>query len=57
MFEQPYGLHDTIKADGGSSWASLDVACQVFVGRRVDAEPGANQIADGFSLKLADVMR
>ena len=57
MFEQPYRLHDAIKADGRRSRASPDIARQVFVGRRVDAKPGANQITDGFGLKLANGMR
>ena len=57
LFEKPYRLHDPIKADGRRSGASPDIACQVFVGRCVDAKPGANQITDGFSLKLANGVR
>jgi hypothetical protein len=57
LFEQPYRLHDAIKADGGRSKASPDMASEVFVGRCVDAKPGANQMTDGFGLKLTNVMR
>ena len=56
-FEKPYGLHDPIKANRGSSRASPHIASQVFVGRCVDAEPRANQIIDGFGLKLANGKR
>jgi hypothetical protein len=56
LFEQPNRFHDSIKADGGSSRASPDIGSEVFVGRRVDAEPGANKITDGLSLKLTNVM-
>jgi hypothetical protein len=57
LFEQPYRLHDPIKADRGSSRASPDIASQVFVGRCVDAKSSANQITDGFGLKLANGKR
>jgi hypothetical protein len=57
LFEKPHRLHDPIKADRRSSGASADIASQVLVGRRVDAKPGANQITDGFGLKLANGMR
>src|SRR5258705_10397278 len=50
VFDQPYRFHDPIKADRGRSRASPDVGSEVFIGRCVDAEPGANQITDGFSL-------
>ena len=57
LFEQPNGLHDSIKADGRRSGASPDIASQVLVGRSVDAQPGANQITDGFGLELANDVR
>jgi hypothetical protein len=57
LFEKPYRLHDPIKADGRRSGASPDIAGQVLVRRSVDAQPGADQITDRFSLKLANGVR
>jgi hypothetical protein len=57
LFEQQYRPHDSVKANRGSSRASPDIASQVFVGRCAYAKPCANQITDGFGLKLANGMR
>jgi len=57
LFEQPGRLQDPVKVNGRRNRAFSDIGSEIFVGRCVDAEPGANQIADGFSLKLANGMR
>jgi hypothetical protein len=47
---------DVVKPERRRSRASPDKSSEVFVGRRVDAEPGANRVTDGLSLKLTNVM-
>jgi hypothetical protein len=57
LFEQPYRFHDAIKADRGCGGTFPDIRGEVLIGGRVDAESGANQIADRFGLKLTNVVR
>src|ERR1700686_2081745 len=54
LFEQPYGFHHAMKADRGCDRELPYIPSEVFIRGGVDAEPGANQIADRFRLKLTN---
>ncbi len=53
VFRRPK-LARPICSSNHSAFMTRSRASQVFVGRRVDAEPSANQMTDRFSLKLAN---
>jgi hypothetical protein len=54
LFYQQHRLDDSIEADGGCNRGSPNVGREVFIGGCVDAEPGADQIADRSGLNFVN---